>query len=83
MPVLRVSEDVYRELQLRAVGLNDTPDSTLRRVLGIDEDATKGKGTTLFMLIQLYLAESSRAQKKHIMDEIRRRFTVCGWMLTK
>lgn len=83
MPVIRVSDDVWRELQLRAVGLNDTPDSTLRRVLNVDTDSTKGKGTTLFQLMQLYLAESSRTQKAHIMQEIKRRFTTFGWMLAK
>lgn len=40
MPVIRVDDDVFRELQKRAEPLVDTPNSVLRRLLGLD----KGSG---------------------------------------
>ena len=38
MPVIRVDDDVWRELQRRAVPLVDTPNSVLRRTLRLTED---------------------------------------------
>ena len=38
MPVIRVDDDVWRELQRRAVPLVDTPNSVLRKILGLTED---------------------------------------------
>lgn len=77
--VIRISDAVWKELQLRAHSLEDTPDSVLRRELKIDTEATKGSGVTLFQLLWVYLNDSSRKQKKHAMDEIKRRFTWFGW----
>ena len=39
MPSVRIDEDVYRELQKRAEPFVDTPNSVLRRVLGLSGDA--------------------------------------------
>jgi hypothetical protein len=38
MPVIRVDEEVWKELQRRAEPLVDTPNSVLRRILGLTEN---------------------------------------------
>ena len=38
MPVIRVDEEVWKELQRRAEPLVDTPNSVLRRILGLAEN---------------------------------------------
>ncbi|MGW5215418.1 restriction system modified-DNA reader domain-containing protein [Streptomyces sp. NPDC004051] len=40
-PTIRVDSEVYEELQKRAKPFVDTPNSTLRRVLGLPEKATR------------------------------------------
>jgi Restriction Enzyme Adenine Methylase Associated len=46
-PTIRVDDEVYAELQKRAEPFVDTPNSTLRRVLGLPERATQsGSGAT-------------------------------------
>ena len=45
MTVIRIDEEVWKELQKRAVPLVDTPNSTLRRVLGLEQ--TEHKDTPL------------------------------------
>lgn len=78
MPFLRVSDDVHKELQLRAVALNDTPDSTLRRVLGIEENPKKGHGVTLFQLLVMYIEQRDEKYMREIQD----RFRASGWAKT-
>jgi len=38
MPVIRVDDEVWKELQRRAEPLVDTPNSVLRKILGLTED---------------------------------------------
>lgn len=46
-PTIRVDDEVYEELQKRAKPFVDTPNSTLRRVLGLPEKAAQsGSGAT-------------------------------------
>ncbi|MFE2552879.1 hypothetical protein ACFXGI_30640 [Streptomyces sp. NPDC059355] len=45
-PTIRVDDEVYEELQNRAKPFVDTPNSTLRRVLGLPERATQSGSTT-------------------------------------
>ncbi|MEU2897215.1 restriction system modified-DNA reader domain-containing protein [Streptomyces sp. NPDC001273] len=40
-PTIRVDDEVYEELQKRATPFVDTPNSTLRRVLGLPEKETQ------------------------------------------
>src|SRR4051812_6227175 len=40
MPQIRIDDDVYRALQGRAEPFTDTPNDVLRRVLGIEDDAS-------------------------------------------
>jgi len=42
MPVIRVDEEVFKELQKRAQAFVDTPNSVLRRVLGLNGSAVEG-----------------------------------------
>ncbi|MGH3712481.1 MAG: hypothetical protein ACRDT4_03330 [Micromonosporaceae bacterium] len=44
MPVIRISDEVYAHLQSRAEPLVDTPDSVLRRELGIDANESSTSG---------------------------------------
>lgn len=81
MPVIRISDTVFRELQLRAVGLEDTPDSTLRQILGIPTEGKGRKLMSIFELMQAYLATQSRTVKADTMQEIKHRFETFGWML--
>ncbi|MEU3684543.1 DUF4357 domain-containing protein [Streptomyces sp. H23] len=46
-PTIRVDNEVYEELQKRAKPFVDTPNSTLRRVLGLTEQATGSGGTAV------------------------------------
>ncbi|MFE0762768.1 restriction system modified-DNA reader domain-containing protein [Streptomyces smyrnaeus] len=41
---IRVDDEVYAELQRRAEAFVDTPNSTLRRVLGLGEPSSAGTG---------------------------------------
>jgi hypothetical protein len=43
MPVIRVDDEVWKELQGRAEPLVDTPNSVLRRILGLTEDEVANK----------------------------------------
>ena len=47
MPVIRVDEEVWRELQRRAVPLVDTPNSVLRRMLGLTGEEVSGDETVI------------------------------------
>ncbi len=48
MPVIEVDDDVWRELQRRAVPLVDTTSTVLRRVLGMNGDKqAKSQGNTV------------------------------------
>ncbi|WP_345597286.1 hypothetical protein [Streptomyces marokkonensis] len=46
-PTIRVDNEVYEELQKRATPFVDTPNSTLRRVLGLPEKATQSGSTAV------------------------------------
>jgi hypothetical protein len=46
MPVIRVDDDVFGALQKRAVPLVDTPNSILRRVLGLDRSGKRDGRTS-------------------------------------
>src|SRR5437899_253081 len=43
MPVIRIDDDVYRAIQLRAVPLEDTVNSAMRKILGLDNLPTSRK----------------------------------------
>ena len=48
MPVIRIDDEVWKELQKRAIPLIDTPNSVLRKLLGMEGtevDASDGKET--------------------------------------
>lgn len=77
MPTVRISDEVWRELQLRAVGFKDTPDSTLRRVLKIDTESSP-HGETVFDLMVKYLGKGDKAA----LAEVYRRFREFGWIQT-
>src|SRR5437868_1387647 len=40
MPTLRVDDEVYSKLQEKAVAFVDSPNTVLRRILGLDESVT-------------------------------------------
>ena len=42
MPTIRIDHDVYRWLQNQATAFEDTPNSVLRRVSGLDSEKTDG-----------------------------------------
>ena len=44
MPVIRIDDEVFKALQERAVPLLDTPNSVLRRLLGLDKAEGKRDG---------------------------------------
>jgi len=44
MPVIRVDEEVWKELQRRAEPLVDTPNSVLRKILGFTGDKVSNEG---------------------------------------
>ncbi|MTD57827.1 restriction system modified-DNA reader domain-containing protein [Amycolatopsis pithecellobii] len=52
MPTIRVSDDVFDELQRRATPLVDTPDSVLRKALGLPTGKTAGKTGRLTPLLK-------------------------------
>lgn len=79
MPVIRIDDAVWRELQMRAVGLKDTPNSALRRVLKIDTESAPS-GETVFDLLVKYITATSGRQKSKVMAEIKRRFITFGWV---
>jgi hypothetical protein len=47
MPVIRVDDEVWKELQRRAVPLVDTPNSVLRRMLGLGEGKVSNGGEVI------------------------------------
>lgn len=76
MPVIRIDDDVFRELQLRAQqGFKDRPNYVIRRLLKIDTESTGGSGFTVFELLVQYLEGKPEA-----MNEIHRRFRTFGWV---
>lgn len=82
MPVMRVDNDVYRELQLRVNQDNifkDTPNQVLRRVLRIDTADTQGTGSSLFELMVKYFQDND----KFALNEMHRRFLAFGWIRSK
>lgn len=76
MPTIRVDNDVWREMQIRAEAFKDSPNDVLRRVLGLD---ARQNDTTLFDLVVMML--KSRGKKKEAtITEIRRRCVAYGWI---
>ena len=59
MPVVRVDEEVWRELQKRAEPLVDTPNSVLRKTLGLGGTTTETEGR--FLDIELSNLHSPRS----------------------
>ena len=47
MPVIRVDDEVWKELQRRAEPLVDTPNSVLRRILGLTGDKGRDQGRAI------------------------------------
>jgi hypothetical protein len=79
LPVMRVDDDVFRELQLRVNQdrvFKDTPNQVLRRVLRIDTADTQGTGNSLFELLVKYFERYD----KNAIDEVHRRFRAFGWV---
>ena len=55
MPVIRVDDEVWKDLQRRAEPLVDTPNSVLRRMLGLGEvKGSTGERVTEIVLNNLY-----------------------------
>ncbi len=52
MPTIRVSDEVFNVLKRLAEPLVDTPDSVMRRVLGLDAAVVSGKTGNLYPLLQ-------------------------------
>ncbi|HEX3592106.1 MAG TPA: hypothetical protein VHV74_21005 [Pseudonocardiaceae bacterium] len=52
VPTIRISDEVFSELKWRAEALVDTPDSVLRRILGLDDTRTSGKTGDLLPLLR-------------------------------
>ncbi|MGV9298314.1 restriction system modified-DNA reader domain-containing protein [Amycolatopsis sp. NPDC003676] len=52
MPTIRVSDEVFNELQRRAEPLVDTPDTVLRKALGLTATLVSGKTGRLLPLLR-------------------------------
>lgn len=52
MPTIRVSDEVFDELKRRAEPFVDTPDSVLRKVLGLTHEQMAGKTGRLLPLLR-------------------------------
>jgi hypothetical protein len=81
MPVIRIDQDVYREIQLRVDQENvfrDTPNTVLRRLLKIDTNSLIPSGATLYDLIRTVVLSKGK-RRSNALKTISDRFNAFGW----